>query len=444
MPSSKVLEAFLRQRSVTTDSRKVKPGDIFFALSGENFDGNQFAAKALEDGAALAVVSSASIVPPGDPRYVLVPDTLLALQDLARSYRRSFTVPVIGITGTNGKTTSKELIHAVLSTEKKVHATVGNLNNHIGVPLTLLQMPADTEIAIIEMGANKHGDIKELVEIAEPTHCMITNIGRAHLERFGDIDGVEQTKGEMFDYAASHDCLAFVNVHDARVKRRAAQVLRQVTYGIEGADYWISNLVSAADHLQMTVRFQKANRDFVFRSNLIGPHNAENVLLAVAIGDHFGVSVASIQKGLQDYFPRLNRTELIQGPEFKVFLDAYNANPSSMEATLRGVSSQDYGKLTLFLGDMFELGRDSHVMHVELVRLVKKLFPTECLVGVGKEMSAAIAEVGHGLAFSSLEDAAAHAKELTRGSKLVLIKGSRGMALERLLPHLGITRNADH
>jgi UDP-N-acetylmuramoyl-tripeptide--D-alanyl-D-alanine ligase len=441
MASTKVWDAFLLHGSVSTDSRKIKEGDLFFALSGEHFDGNQFAAKALSDGASLVVVDNPAYMVEGDSRYVLVGNALKELQDLALQYRRTFKIPIIGITGTNGKTTSKELINAVLATTYRVHATVGNLNNHIGVPLTLLAMPTDTDVAIVEMGANKHGDIKELVEIAEPTICVVTNIGRAHLERFGDIEGVEQTKGEMFDFAASNGRMAVVNMKDLRVERRARQVPERITYGLPGCDYWISNLNTAPDHLDLEVTFGKSGQSYRFISNLIGAHNAENVLLATALGDILGVSVNSIREGLKGYFPKLNRTELIRTSGFNLLLDAYNANPSSMEATLRGMHAQGLSPVTLILGDMFELGPDSHRFHVDLVTLVRELFPDGKLLGVGKEMVAAVLECGFGVAYATLDEASEVAASMLEGSKWVLVKGSRGMALERILPALGVERS---
>ncbi|MBP6640073.1 MAG: UDP-N-acetylmuramoyl-tripeptide--D-alanyl-D-alanine ligase, partial [Bacteroidia bacterium] len=222
MPQSKIWEAYLRQKAVSTDTRKIRLGDIFFALKGDNFDGNRFAAQALLDGAGFVVVDDPAVVPQDDDRYILVPNVLLALQGLARQYRGTFDIPVFAITGSNGKTTTKELVHAVLSSERRAYATQGNLNNHIGVPLTLLAMPPETEIAVIEMGANKPKDIEELVNIALPTHGVITNIGQAHLEGMGGILGVQRTKGEMFDFLREHQGIAFVNENDPLVAEVAA------------------------------------------------------------------------------------------------------------------------------------------------------------------------------------------------------------------------------
>lgn len=438
MLHQKVIAAFEQCRSVSTDSRKVKPGDIFFALSGENFDGNNFAAKALESGASFAVVDRADVAI--DARYLLVDDVLKTLQDLGRWYRRQFTIPVLGITGTNGKTTTKELVHAVMSTERRVHATAGNLNNHIGVPLTLLSMPVDTEFAIIEMGANKPGDIRELAEIAEPTHGMVTNIGKAHLERFVDIEGVRKTKGEMYDFIRHAGGIAFVNLRDSRVQGVAEGISRRITYGTQDADFHIVEMQNETDHLLLGIEFKSRKETHWFRSNIIGPHNAENVLAAVAIGHTFGVDIANIQRGLREYYPKLNRTELLQGPSYTLLLDAYNANPSSMEATIRGIQAHSCSKVALVLGDMFELGPDSQAFHQEILTLAQALFPHALLIGVGMDMSKAMQDLGHGQAFKNVDEASNEIKELLDGMDFVLIKGSRGMALERLLPAMGIQR----
>jgi UDP-N-acetylmuramoyl-tripeptide--D-alanyl-D-alanine ligase len=441
MLPAKVIEAFDACRKITTDTRKIAPGAIFFALRGDNFDGNSFAAKALELGAAFVVVDRPEVVASDDARYLLVDDSLLCLQELGRHYRRQFDIPVIGITGSNGKTTTKELIHAVLSTERRVHYTQGNLNNHIGVPLTLLAMPEDTEIAVIEMGANKPGDIQELVDIAEPTFGLITNVGKAHLERMIDLDGVQYTKGALFRFLRAHDGHAFVNLHDPRVAAEGADIARVSTYGSPEADFYISQLDPATDHLSLQIFAKATQTAYPFESHLIGPHNAENILAAVAVGITLGISLSSVMAGIAAYVPTLNRTEIVKGDGVTVLLDAYNANPSSMEATLRGLAGQPYGRMALVLGDMFELGVDSATHHAKLLELARRLFPDAQLIGIGKELHAAM-QGQPGKAYPTVEAASADIKADLAGYDFVLLKGSRGMALERLLDPLGLKRQA--
>ena len=437
MSISKILEVFESQGSITTDTRQIQAGDLFFALKGDRFNGNEYASLALEKGASLVVVDEEKVVDASDERFILVENVLTALQETARAYRRQFKVPVIGITGTNGKTTTKELLMAVLGSEKRIHATKGNLNNHIGVPLTLLAMPRDIDFGIIEMGANKRGDIKELVEIAEPTHGLVTNIGHAHLERFGDLDGVRLTKGEMYDFLAERDGFAWVNEGDANVVERAARVARKVGYGGERSFYSIveARYARAAAFLEIQVGDRGV---FPFESNLVGPHNAENVLAAVAVADQLGIGIASMQAAIKSYVPNMNRSQFVKAGPFEVLLDAYNANPSSMQAVLETLSQQGQGRLALILGDMFELGKDSEQLHIDLVRQASALLPDATLIGVGEAMVRAIATESDtgAYGFKDVEAARSSLAELVQGVELVVIKGSRGMALERLLPVL--------
>jgi UDP-N-acetylmuramoyl-tripeptide--D-alanyl-D-alanine ligase len=439
MLSAKVIAAFMACRKITTDTRKIVPGAIFFALRGENFDGNTFASQALAQGAAFVVIDRQEVAVQDDERYLLVEDSLQTLQALGRHYRRRFDIPVIGITGSNGKTTTKELMHAVLATERRVHFTQGNLNNHIGVPLTLLAMPEDTEIAVIEMGANKPGDIQELVEIAEPTHGLITNVGQAHLERMIDLDGVQYTKGAMFRWVRAHGGHAFVNLRDARVAAEGQDIPICTTYGSTDADYFISEMDAAADHLDLHIFSKATQTSYPFTSHLIGTHNAENILAAVAVGLTMGISLQGATQGIADYLPTINRTEIVKGPGITVLLDAYNANPSSMEATLRSLVGHGYRQATLILGDMFELGEDSPAHHQHLLSLAAELLPEARVIGIGKALHAAM-EGRSGKAYPSVEAASATIKSDVGESDFVLIKGSRGMALERLLEPLGLHR----
>ena len=438
MTLSTILAAFDRYPSVSTDTRKIKPNDLFFALKGENFNGNRFAGKALEAGASYAIVDEAEFVPAGDDRYILVEDVLTSLQNLATEVRRRYSIPFIGITGTNGKTTTKELTHAVLSSEKRVHATKGNLNNHIGVPLTLLSIPSDTEIAIIEMGANKLGDIAELAAIAEPDYGMITNIGYAHLERFGDIDGVTQTKGELFDFLRSANGCGWINEGDPRVLFRSKGLNCRYTYGGEDSNYRVISQKQTGHGMEVEISM-KGNVES-FTSQLVGPHNAENILASVIIGDTMGISLANMKKALAEYKPRMNRSQMVSGDKFDVLLDAYNANPSSMAATIRSVAERNEQSVGLILGDMFELGPEGPRFHQELVELVAELLPNAHVVGVGELMTQAVekhCQQSHST-YAKVEDAFDSIQKEMEGRSFILIKGSRGVALEKILPALGI------
>jgi UDP-N-acetylmuramoyl-tripeptide--D-alanyl-D-alanine ligase len=437
MPSSRIWDAFITQKTVCTDTRKIRKGDVFCALKGANFDGNLFAAKALESGAAYAVVDSPAAVVAGDPRYLLVPDVLLALQDTARRYRLCFDIPFVAITGSNGKTTTKELVHAVLASERKAYATQGNLNNQIGVPLTLLAMPGDTEVAVIEMGANKQYDIEELVNIGLPTHGLITNIGQAHLEGMGGIEGVQRTKGEMFDFIREHNGHAFVNEGDPRVVETAEGIIHRTTYGGSASDYRILSQVQT-DHAQRITIMARGNILEV-DIQLLGRHNAENALLAVAVAQHFGISDTNIQKALANYVPRMNRSQLHLQENRKILLDAYNANPSSMRATIASIVERREEKVALVLGDMFELGADSAGLHAGIWSYAREQLPHALVVGIGPVFHATRqAEDVLAKSYPSLEEAIHEITYDLEGYEFILLKGSRGMALERLQGVLGV------
>jgi UDP-N-acetylmuramoyl-tripeptide--D-alanyl-D-alanine ligase len=322
---------FLECSGACTDTRNITPGSLFFALKGPNFNANAFSGEALAKGSRYAVVDDPTVVK--DERFLLVPDVLQALQDLARHHRRTFNIPVIGITGTNGKTTTKELVHAVLSAERPTLATSGNLNNHIGVPLTLLRMNAEHRIAIIEMGANKVGDIAELVAIAEPTHGLITNIGRAHLEGFGSYEGVITAKSEMYGFLGGHNGTLFVNADDALLMKKSAG-MKRVTYGRSAGADTSGDTVSSGPFMAMVF----AGRDeeaYHVTTQLIGDYNLPNALAAVAIGQYFGVPDQRVAEALTAYAPSNSRSEFRDTGRNQLVMDAYNANPTSMAAALR-------------------------------------------------------------------------------------------------------------
>ncbi|MFN3874494.1 MAG: UDP-N-acetylmuramoyl-tripeptide--D-alanyl-D-alanine ligase [Flavobacteriales bacterium] len=421
---------FLESAGVCTDTRSVTPGSLFFALKGPRFDANAFAAEALAKGAAHAVVDDPAAA--ADERCTLVPDALSALQQLARHHRRAFGMPVLAITGSNGKTTTKELACAVMSAHRSTLATEGNLNNHIGVPLTLLRLKPEHRFAIIEMGASKPGDIAELMRIAEPTHGLITNIGKAHLEGFGGLDGVVRTKTELYRWLAEHGGTVFVNADDALLQVQAAGLERQVAYGTGPAARHRGGPLEGDGALRFWFAGADGRRIEV-GTRLVGAYNLANALAAVAVGQHFGVPDALIADALGAYAPSNSRSQLLDTGRNSVVLDAYNANPTSMEAALRNLAemASPLPKLAV-LGDMLELGAEGPAEHRRMARLCAELGIEAVFVG---PLFAAAAPPGQ----EAQPDAAALAKrweqDAPRG-RLILLKGSRGMRLEALVPLL--------
>lgn len=424
---------FQKYPSICTDTRKLKEGDLFFALKGERFDGNVYAEKALAEGAARAIIDDSQYAKEGDERYILVENVLKSLQELARLYRRSLSIPVLGITGSNGKTTTKELIYAALHSEKKVFATQGNLNNHIGVPLSLLAIPKDTEIAIIEMGTNQPGDIQELVEIAEPDHGLITNIGSAHLERLGSIGGIREEKGALFRWVMKEGGRIFLNQEDPELLKLISGYENLTTYGRNDSDYQLEIKQNHALGIEMEVAQHAWEGKEEFHLNLSGSYNALNALVAIAVAEFFGVSLSGIKEGLASYVSSNNRSQILERKGYNIYLDAYNANPSSMKASIANVFELGAEKVCLILGDMFELGEAEEEMHADLGRFIDAYTPYMC-IGIGKLMSSMLEEItGKKAAFPDVASAQDHIKDLIEGADMVLIKGSRGMALERLL-----------
>lgn len=435
--AEKLLSLFLQYPHVCTDTRKIQQNDLYFALKGDNFDGNSYASQALEKGAAYVVVDNPAFYIENDNRYLWVANTLATLQTLGRDYRRMFQIPFLGITGSNGKTTSKELIAAVLRTEKKIHATQGNLNNHIGVPLTLLAMPQDTEIAVIEMGANQPDDIKELCEIAEPTQGIITNIGKAHLERLINLDGVQKVKGQLFEAVAQKNGTIFVNETDERVVVEGYKVANRITFGTEKSDFAMKLLHHTQEGMEIEISCKNWQKPEIFHSQLSGTYNALNILAAVAIGDYFGISIAGIKNGIYDYVPTNHRSQWIEKGNLRLLVDAYNANPSSMKAAITNVFETNPGKkIGLILGDMFELGAESEIEHKNLGKHIAQYSPTFVAL-FGQEMQFAEKELHDISCLYATNVASSKESTLTliqnTGVEVLLIKGSRGMALERIL-----------
>jgi len=430
--TEKLLQLFHQYPSVSTDTRHIQEGQLYFALKGARFNGNKFAAQALVSGAAYAIIDETAYLVEGDPRYVLVPDVLKALQDLAHAYRQEFDVPIIGLTGSNGKTTTKELVYSVLSTERKVHATSGNFNNHIGVPLTLLAMPRDIEMAIIEMGANQPGDIQELAEIADPTIGLITNVGYAHLEKLKGLEGVRETKGALFRHVKGKGGQIFVNVDDPNVVVEAGDHPNQVTYGKEGADFQLKQI--EANWKGMQLEIVVGEQAWELESSLSGAYNAVNILAATAIGHTLGISESGIKRGIHQYVSQNNRSQHVRKGELSIWLDAYNANPSSMEASIHNIFSMAADKkIGIVLGDMYELGEDEEVLHRALADHIRPYKPA-LVVGIGSKMKYMIEALeGNVHPFEDRESAKTVFPQLTASLDVLLIKGSRAMALEKLL-----------
>ncbi len=417
-------EIFLQHRTVVIDSRKVERGCLFFALKGPNFDANAFAGQALEAGAAYAVVDDPNLA--SVQGCIVVQDVLTTLQALARHHRRQWSIPVLGITGSNGKTTTKELVAAVLQTTYPTHFTQGNLNNHIGVPLTLLACPTNTEIAVIEMGANKPGDIAELCAIAEPTHGLITNIGKAHLEGFGGLNGVKRTKSELYRYLAKHHGLAFINRDEKYLNQLSKTVKRRIFYGKKSEQHPTdAALISQEPTLLVSWQSQ------TIHTQIAGAFNFPNILTALAVGTYFKVPFASAKAGLEAYLPKMNRSQQQVWRGATLFLDAYNANPSSMAAALTHFAGQKAEKKAIILGDMFELGADSLKEHKKIYKQA-----TQCgasiLITVGTHFGS-IMKRKQDLHFDTTETLRTWFQEQDWSHWQILLKGSRGMHLESIL-----------
>ncbi len=436
LSAADLLPHFHRCGAVSTDTRSLPAGAMFVALKGPRFDGNQYAAQALEKGAACAVVDDPAVIPEGETRFLRVENGLRALQQLSTLRRREFTVPFLGLTGSNGKTTTKELIHAVLATEKRVHATQGNLNNHIGVPLTLLAMSAQAEIAVVEMGANQPGDIQELAEIAEPTHGLITNVGYAHIENLGSLDGVQRTKGALFDFVHEHGGQLFVNAADHRVVAAAKDATQRLTYGSPEADFWLQIEQNRLDGMRLLIHSRHWAPPLPVETSLSGPHNAHNILAAITVGYYFGIAPENLQRGIASYRSENNRSQLLRRSSLTVWLDAYNANPSSMQATVEHVFSVQSGRVALILGDMYEVGKNSPAIHAELGRFIARHQPA-LTIGVGPQMKHLVEAISSPTQW--YPDAAACQAELPKllaDIDTLVIKGSRAMALEQVLDAL--------
>lgn len=410
--------------SVQTDTRRLKAGDIFFALKGENFNGNAFARQALDEGAVYAVIDEAEFAIPGNT--ILVEDVLTTLQQLAGHHRRQFSIPFIAITGSNGKTTTKELIHAVLSSHFKTYTTDGNLNNHIGIPLTLLKVQPDAELAVIEMGANHQREIASYCVYSLPTHGLITNCGKAHLEGFGSEEGVRKGKGELFDHLRDHKGTAFVMSDYDYLLEMSKGIPTIITYGTAGADVE-GRILQNEPFLQVAVT--KGSATGTIKTNLVGEYNLPNVLAAVAMGSHFGVPAEKIRAAIENYLPSNSRSQLVERGSNKIILDAYNANPSSMQLAIENFAKMHAGDKVLMLGAMAELGSESLKEHEMIIDLIGR-YKWKDVVLVGGDFLKTIHPY---ISFSDTAEAKEWLRQQHLENTSMLIKGSRSMKMEQVL-----------
>jgi UDP-N-acetylmuramoyl-tripeptide--D-alanyl-D-alanine ligase len=417
-------KCFLECSSISIDTRKIKQNSMFIAIKGDNFDANTFAKEALSKGATFVIIDNKDFYI--NSKTIIVEDSLKTLQELAKFHRNFLKTPIIALTGSNGKTTTKELINAVLSKKYKTTATIGNLNNHIGVPLTLLSFTKETEIGIVEMGANHQKEIKFLCEIAQPDYGYITNFGKAHLEGFGGVEGVIKGKSEMYDYLLENNKTVFVNLND-KIQVEKTKNLKKISFGINKAEADLNIFNIKADPF-VEIEFDKTQ----IHSKLIGLYNSNNINIAILIGKKFNVSDQDIKSGIENYIPENNRSQLINIESNKIILDAYNANPSSMNVAIENfLQLKDKNKL-MILGDMFELGTESLVEHKLIVDVLKNQSKSTCYL-VGNDFYKNEIFNENLKFFETFEMLSDYLKEHLPKDNLILIKGSRGMALERIL-----------
>lgn len=435
MNTELLYQKFLQSRAVCTDTRQITSGCIFFALKGDNFDGNAFAAKALEAGAAWAVIDDPAL---SNEQFILVNDTLTALQELAKHHRDQLKIPFIAVTGTNGKTTTKELLNSVLSQHCRTHATTGNLNNHIGVPLTLLSIPEGADIAIIEMGANHQREIAMLCSIAKPTHGLITNVGKAHLEGFGSFEGVKKAKGELYEYLRDHEGTAFINSdnHQLVDMSRDRNLQKIVFYGSSADNYISGSLEQTSPFLSVSWHREAMELDdpsHLAKSNLTGTYNLENILAAICIGTYFKLSPEQVNQGIEAYVPANNRSQITKTSNNTLICDFYNANPSSMAVALENLTNAPDQNKAFILGDMFELGVESEAEHSEIIQKALALNAGRGVFIGGEFYKLKDSFAGAAEYYLTTRDALVALREHPLTGFLVLIKGSRGMKLESLL-----------
>ena len=420
-------DLFLKCSNVSIDTRKIEPNSFFVAIKGERFDANTFVKEALEKGASFVVIDNANYYI--DERTILVNDSLETLQELAKFHRQFLNLPIIALTGSNGKTTTKELINVVLSKKFDTKATVGNLNNHIGVPLTLLSFTKETQIGIVEMGANHQKEIEFLCEIAQPDYGYITNFGKAHLEGFGGVEGVIKGKSEMYTYLKSNNKLVFVNLDD-EIQNQKSVAFKRITFSQKdkSATVFIENVMANPFVKIKTLGVE-------IKSHLIGLYNANNINAAITIGHHFEVPTVVIKAAIESYVPENNRSQLLTKGTNEIILDAYNANPSSMVVALENFIQLDKTNKSVIIGDMYELGEESLVEHKAIVNFLKNNSDFECHF-IGKDFFANSIQKENFHFYHTFEDFIKFLSSVKLENKTLLIKGSRGMALERTVEYL--------
>lgn len=414
-------QLFLEFPQVCTDTRKISPNCIFFALKGDNFNGNKYAAQALEKGASYAIVDEEEFT--GSNNTILVKNVLTTLQNLSQFHRNYCKAIVIGLTGSNGKTTTKELITAVLSKKYKTIATKGNLNNHIGVPLTLLSITPDTEMAIVEMGANHLKEIEFLCKLAEPDFGYITNFGKAHLEGFGSEEGVIKGKSELYDFLTSHNKSVFFNADDPIQKEKLSTVIKKFGFSQNDNEFFNIKLLGADPFVKIAVG------DIHITTQLVGSYNFTNCCAAILIGKYFNVEMDEIKKGIENYIPQNNRSQIIDKNGHHIILDAYNANPTSMKAALENFQQLKADYKVAFLGDMFELGKTAEKEHQEICNIATNMNFDQVFL-IGENFFKTKSDYSKFKSFDHLKETL---NNKTLKNATILIKGSRGMALERIL-----------
>lgn len=434
METATLYQQFKKHPKISTDTRNISPNSLFFALKGANFNGNEFADEALNAGASYAIIDEAAYKK--DERYLLVKDVLVALQELAKYHRLQLTIPIIGITGTNGKTTTKELLSIVLKKKFNTYATKGNLNNHIGVPLSLLEIEENTEVAIIEMGANHAEEIAFLCNLAQPTHGLITNVGKAHLEGFGGFEGVKKAKSELYDYLSQHQGVLFLQGDNPDLlTMMGLKSFKEVkTYGFFEENEISGRVVERDPYL--AISWTSQGIEHYVETQIAGSYNLENILAAICVGCYFNITPNLINEALSDYRPRNNRSQLLTTDRNTIICDYYNANTSSMEAALENFNTlKSYPKKVLILGDMFELGEESFKEHGNI--MAKALFVrAETCIFIGKAFYAHRKFIEGVYFFESTQEAIDAIKEKPFQDTLILLKASRGMAFESIVPNL--------
>lgn len=430
MRIEEIYSRFLECRGVTIDSRSCSPGLMFFALKGERFDGNDFVQCALEQGCPYAVMDNARLYNAADSRMILVDNVLVALQEIALFHRRRLGTPIIGITGTNGKTTTKELTNAVMSTTYNVMCTQGNLNNSIGVPLTVLSLKSEHQYAIVEMGASHPGDIRELVEICQPDYGLITNVGKAHLLGFGSFDGVKRTKGELYDWLHEHNGIAFVNRDDEHLQQMCCG-LPLIEYGKPGQEGLSIEGEAIECNPFVKFRWRRGNREWhIVQTNLIGAYNLDNALAAITVGLHFGVSEDNASLAVAGYVPQNSRSQYVETGRNHLVVDAYNANPTSMMAAIDNFCKIKAQDKMVILGDMRELGDISQIEHKHIVGLLKERGFAQVWL-VGSEFTKAAEDSGFRL-FPDVEAVKRALISESVSGRTILIKGSNSIGLSTL------------